>query len=152
MSQIIQDTIVIERTYDTAVDRVFAAFADSAARVKWGVPSDTAVLIYDESDFRIGGRDRFRCGASSDPKYHGEARYLHIEPERHIVQCETIDADGERLSASLTTVEFKADGDRTHVKLTAQVAAFGSRDMIDGTKFGHDAALAKLAHYLRRPA
>jgi uncharacterized protein YndB with AHSA1/START domain len=109
-NQVLHETIVIERTYDAAVARVFAAFADPVVRVKWDVPSDTAIIIYDEANFANGGRDVFRCGAKSDPKYHGETHYLHIVPESHIVSSETIDADGKRLSASLTTVQFVPNG------------------------------------------
>jgi uncharacterized protein YndB with AHSA1/START domain len=145
---VLHETIVIERTYDAAVARVFALFADPVARAKWGVPSDTAVIIYDQAKFAIGGRDVFRCGAKSDPKYHGETHYLHIVPESHIVSSETIDADGKRLSASLTTVQFMPKGTKTKLILTVQIAAFEGRDMIEGTKFGHNAALANLAKAL----
>ncbi|MEQ1712178.1 MAG: SRPBCC domain-containing protein [Hyphomicrobium sp.] len=148
MTALAHDTVVIERTFEASVARVFAAFADPVARAKWGVPSDTAVLLYDATDFRVGGHDRFRCGAKSDPKYHGEVRYLHIENERHIIYAETIDADGSRLSASLNTVEFMAIGQRTALKLTVQVAAIGGADMIAGTRFGHGVALTKLADFL----
>lgn len=146
--QIFHETIIIERSFDAPLARVFAAFADPVARAIWGLPSDTAVLIYDESDFRVGGRDLFRCGAKSDPKYHGEARYLHIEHERHIVYCETIDVDGSRLSASVNSVEFESDGQSTRVKTTVQLAAFRSRDMIEGIKFGQNAALDNLGKFL----
>jgi len=80
-NQVLHETIVIERTYDAAIARVFAAFADPVMRAKWGAPSDTAVIIYDKANFAIGGRDVFRCGAKSDPTYHGETHYLHIVPE-----------------------------------------------------------------------
>jgi uncharacterized protein YndB with AHSA1/START domain len=147
-NQILHETIVIERAYDAAVSRVFAAFADPAVRAKWSAPSDTAVIIYDEANFAIGGRDVFRCGAKSDPKYRGETHYLHIVADRHIVSSETIDADGRRLSASLTTVQLMPKGTQTKLTLTVQVAAFEGRDMIEGTKFGHNAALANLAKAL----
>ena len=62
---------------------------------------------------------------------------------------ETVDADGERLSASLNSLEFGAEGNRTRLTLTVQVVAFGGRDMIEGTKFGYDASLDDLAKYHR---
>ena len=147
-NQILHETIVIERTLDAVVARVFASFADPVFRAKWGVPSDTAIIIYDEANFAIGGRDVFRCGAKSDPKYRGETHYLHIVPESYIVSSETIDAHGERMSASLTTVQFMPKGTQTKLTLTVQVAAFEGRDIIEDTKFGHNAALANLAKAL----
>lgn len=147
--QIFHETVVMERTYEAGIDRVFSAFADPVARAKWSAPSDTAVLIYDEANFSIGGRDLFRCGARSDPKYHGEMHYLDIAPAKHIVWSETIDADGERLSASLATVSFTGDVSKAKVALTVHVAAFGGPDMIEGTKLGHDAALENLERWLQ---
>jgi len=92
-------------------------------------------------------RSRIRT-TTSDPKYHGEARYLQIRPDAQFVYSETIDADGVRLSASSVTVEFKSGNCGTEVKTTVQVTAFGGRDMIEDTKFGHNAAMTNLAKYL----
>jgi uncharacterized protein YndB with AHSA1/START domain len=131
---------------------VFAAFANPEARVKWGAPSETATIIYEQANFAVGGNDVFRCGAKSDPKYLGQTHYLHIVPESHIVSSETIDADGRRLSAALTTVQFIAKETQTHLKLTVHVAAFEGREMIDGTKFGHNAALGNLLKFLKDAA
>jgi uncharacterized protein YndB with AHSA1/START domain len=150
--QILHETIVIERNYDAAVARVFAFFADPVLRAQWGAPSDTAVILYDETNFTTGGRDVFRCGPRSAPKYRGETHYLHIVPESHIVSSETIDADGKRLSASLTTVQFLPKGTQTKLTLTVQIAAFEGREMIEGTRFGHNAALANLATALSSTA
>ena len=55
-------TIVVERVYPATPDRVFGAYADVAARSTWGVPSTDDALVYSESDFRVGGRDLYRCG------------------------------------------------------------------------------------------
>ena len=41
-NQILHETVVIERTYDAPVARVFAAFADPEARVKWSAAGDDA--------------------------------------------------------------------------------------------------------------
>jgi hypothetical protein len=67
------------------------------------------------------------------------------------VSSETIDVDGKRLSASLTTVQFVSEGPQTHLKLTVQVAAFEGQDMVEGTKFGHNAALGNLFKFLKNP-
>jgi uncharacterized protein YndB with AHSA1/START domain len=75
-------TLVFEREIPAPVEEVFAAFADPVARSEWGAPSDTAVVIYDEADFREGGQDRFRCGSKADPNIHGTTRYLEIIANR----------------------------------------------------------------------
>ncbi len=143
-------TIVFERNYDVPIERVFGAFADPKDRARWSAPSDTAVLIYDKADFRIGGRDTFRCGAKSDPKFFGESRYHDIIPNRRIVSSETIDTDGKRLSVALTTMDLEPEGSSTKVKLTVQIVLLDGADMIEGTKIGYTGALDNLARELER--
>ena len=134
------------------IDQVFAQFADSVARQRWGTPSDTAILIYDEANFQIGGRDVFRCGGKNDPRFHGETHYHVIDKGHRIVSSETIDTGGRRLSVSLTTVEFEADGNRTRLRSTVQVSSLDGQDMIEGTKFGTNAALDNLVRHLQASA
>ena len=50
-------TLVFQRTLPAAVPRVWQAFADPAERAIWGVPSETAVVIYEQAGFRVGGTD-----------------------------------------------------------------------------------------------
>jgi len=143
-------TIVIERMFDAPADRVFTALSDPVARAQWSAPSDTAVIIYEEADFRVGGRDIFRCGAKNDPRYRGETRYCDIVPNRRIICTETVDEVDTRLSAALTTAELEPDGARTKLKLTVQLAALDDPRMIEGTKAGYAGALDNLARFLAR--
>jgi hypothetical protein len=64
-------TITLRRSYTAPLERVFSEFADPVARASWGSPSNDE-LIYDEADFRIGGKDVFRCGPKGNPKFRGE--------------------------------------------------------------------------------
>ena len=77
-------TIVLERTYQAPLERVFSEFADPVARARWSPPSND-VLIYDQTDFRAGGRDLFRCGHKNDPKLCGETMYHLIVPNKRVV-------------------------------------------------------------------
>src|SRR5216684_6920091 len=110
LTSTLHTTLVFEREISAPVEEVFAAFADPVARTEWGAPSDTAVVIYDEADFREGGQDRFRCGAKSNPNIYGTTRYLEIVPNRRVVSSETIVVEGKRLCVSLTTLELTPDG------------------------------------------
>jgi uncharacterized protein YndB with AHSA1/START domain len=140
-------TLVFEREIPAPIQKVFAAFADPLARTEWGAPSDTAVVIYDEADFREGGQDRFRCGSKADPKIHGMTRYLEIIANRRVVSSETIVMDGKRLCASLTTLELTADGEKTKLKSTTQLASFIGQDMVRGHETGTNASLDNLVQY-----
>jgi uncharacterized protein YndB with AHSA1/START domain len=140
-------TLVFEREIPAPVEAVFAAFADPVARAAWGAPSDTAVLIYDEADFREGGQDCFRCGSKADPNIHGVTRYLEIIANRRVVSSETIVVNGKRFCASLTTLELAPDGEKTQLKSTTQLASFIGEDLVKGHKAGNNASLDNLVRY-----
>ncbi|MGH7327708.1 MAG: SRPBCC family protein [Polyangiaceae bacterium] len=142
-------TLVFEREIPAPVEEVFAAFADPVARAAWGAPSDTAVVIYDEADFREGGQDRFRCGSKTNPNIHGMTRYLEIVANRRVVSSETIVVDGNRLCASLTTLELVPDGAETKLKSTTQLASFIGAEMVKGYETGNNASLDNLVRYVR---
>src|SRR5579871_6811878 len=110
-------TVVVERTLNVPVSRAYGAFADAKQRASWGAPSDSAVFPYDETDFRVGGRDLARCGAKEDPRFRVEARYFDIMYERRVVWTETIREIDKLLAVNITTLEFQPDGSRTRVKV-----------------------------------
>ena len=143
-------TLVFDREIPAPVEDVFAAFADPVTRTEWGAPSDTAVVIYDEADFREGGQDRFRCGAKSNPNIHGTTRYLDIVSNRRVVSSETIVVEGKRLCVSLTTLELTPDGGKTRLKSTTQLASFIGEDMVKGHETGTNASLDNLVRYFSK--
>ncbi|WP_293897892.1 SRPBCC domain-containing protein [Phenylobacterium sp.] len=143
-------TLVFERRIAAPVARVYAALSDPAERAAWGAPSDTAVMIYDAADFREGGQDRFRCGPKDNPNIAGVTRYLEIVPGRRVVSSEEIAMDGQRLCASLTTLELWPDGAGARLVSTTQVASFIGEDMIRGHETGHNGAFDSLVRYLSR--
>lgn len=145
---LIHATLVFERHIAGDCQTVFEAYADVEKRMEWGAPSDTAVIIYDEDDFRIGGIDRFRCGSKLNPNIHGTTTYLDIVPNTRIVSSEVIEMDGNRLSASLTTAEFSAaDGGGTNLKSTTQLVSFVGDEMVRGTDIGNNGSLDSLVRY-----
>jgi uncharacterized protein YndB with AHSA1/START domain len=148
MTDTLHQTLVFERTIKASAEAVFAAFVDPVARANWGTPSDTATVIYDETDFREGGRDRFRCGSKTNPNIHGETRYLDIVANRRIVSSETVTVDGKRLCASLTTLELTPTSSGTKLTNTTQLASFIGDDMVKGHTTGTNASLDNLVRFL----
>jgi uncharacterized protein YndB with AHSA1/START domain len=140
-------TITLQHSYSAPLERVFSEFADPVARTRWSAPSND-VLIYDEADFRIGGKDVFRCGPKSDPKFRGETRYLDIVPNARVVSSETVDMGGERLAVALTTLDFEPTEDGTTLTVTIQVASFVGPDMIQSYESGNKSALKNLSQHL----
>jgi uncharacterized protein YndB with AHSA1/START domain len=150
MTSILHTTLVFEREIAASPEAVFAAIGDPVARAQWGAPSDTAIVIYDEADFREGGQDRFRCGSKANPNIYGVTHYLDIVPNRRVVSSETIVVDGRRLCVSLTTLELASDGNGTRLKSTTQLASFIGEDMVKGHTTGTNAYLDSLGRYFQR--
>lgn len=119
-------TFSLERVYPVPVARVFAAWADPAAKAQWfaGGPSADHEL-----DFRIGGREVTRGG----PVMTFESSYHDIVPGERIVYSSTM-AAGEDLvtvsltTVSLTTVEFTSAGEGTRLTLTEQGTYLDGRE------------------------
>ena len=140
-------TITLERTYRAPLERVFSEFADPVARARWSAPSND-VLIYDQTEFRAGGRDLFRCGPKNDPKFRGETFYHLIVPNRRVVSSETLDVDGQRLAVSLNTLDFEPTTEGTNLKVTVQMVSFVGAGMIEGYESGNNSALENLGRHL----
>jgi uncharacterized protein YndB with AHSA1/START domain len=140
-------TITLERTYRAPLSRVFAEFADPVVRARWSPPAND-VLIYDEADFRMGGRDVFRCGPQNDPRFRGETLYHVIVPNKLVISSETLDTDNRRLGVSLTTLDFEESQDGSKLKMTVQMVSLAGPGMIEGFESGYRSALENLSRHL----
>jgi uncharacterized protein YndB with AHSA1/START domain len=129
---VIHDTFSIERTYQAATSRVFAAFASKEAKSTWGdtgnlEPAEGPAGI-EEFDFRVGGRERFGIKMDGTTLRY-DARYYDIVPDQRIVYSYEMYADDARISVSVATIEFAKRGDGTTLTWTEQGAYL---DGIDG--------------------
>jgi ketosteroid isomerase-like protein/uncharacterized protein YndB with AHSA1/START domain len=140
-------TIRLQHSYPAPPERVFSEFADPVARARWSAPSKDA-LIYDETDFRLGGKDVFRCGPKGDPKFRGETRYLNVVTNARVVSSETLDVEGQRLAVALTTLDFEPTEEGTNLTVTIQIVSFVGPDMIHGYESGNKSALKNLSVHL----
>jgi uncharacterized protein YndB with AHSA1/START domain len=140
-------TLTFEHSYPVPIERVFAEFADPVARAAWSAPSNDE-LIYDEANFCEGGRDRFRCGPKDAPRFHGETVYHLIVPHKRVVSTESLGAEGQHLAVALTSLEFEATTDGTHLKMTVQMVSFVGPDMIKGYESGNKSALESFSRHL----
>ncbi len=115
---ITHDTMVIERTYPATAERVFAAWADPAAKTVWmlGAEDDFDPSGY-RLDFRVGGSEWIR-GEHGGEVYTYDARYDDIVDNERIVYSYCMLRDEVRMSVSVTSVEFRADGRSTHLVVT----------------------------------
>jgi len=142
------DTIRMERTYRASPERVFDAWRDVAARLRWSRPSPHVEIVYDKAEFRVGGEDVTRCGSAGDLRYVAKVRYLEIEDDSRIVFAEHVAEDGVSKAAALIDVTLAPAGRETRLILTMQIAAFDSADMLHGYRQGWTPALENLANEL----
>lgn len=143
----LHDTLVLERAYPASPARVFAAWRDPEARLRWAVPKGQA-LVFDAADFRVGGRDLSRCGDPGDLRYRLETLYEAIETDRRLVLTERC-RDGETLlSVALITVEIEPHASGSRLTLTNQIVALDGGGMIAGSRHGWNAALDNLGEDL----
>jgi uncharacterized protein YndB with AHSA1/START domain len=140
-------TITLEKLCSAPQERVFSEYADPASRALWSAPSESP-LIYDETDFRIGGKDLFRFGPKGDPKFRGETRYLLIIPNSRVVSSETLHMNGRCIALSLTTLDLGAVEGGTHVTVTLQMVSFVGAEMFGIYESGNNYALENLARRL----
>lgn len=121
-------SFTIERTYDAAPERVFAAFANPAEKRRWFAEGEGWHVDKFEMDFRPGGIETsvFRFG--DGPAGRNDTVYLDIVENRRIVSAYTMIIGGNRISASLATIEFEPAGKGTRLTYTEQGAFLDGHD------------------------
>lgn len=114
-------TFQIERTYQAAPERVFAAWSDRNAKARWYQPAEVF-------DFRVGGREFSKGGPEGGPVFTFEAYYQEIVPNERLVYTYSLDQGEERISVSIATVELTPAGDGTKLVFTEQGTFFDGHD------------------------
>jgi uncharacterized protein YndB with AHSA1/START domain len=126
-------TFVIERSYPTTPERVFAAFADPARKSRWFVEGEGMDVEEFVMDFRVGGKERSRYRFKEGTPFPGTALtndtfYQDIVPNRRVVIAYTMTLGDKRISASLATFEFLRTDKGTDLIFTEQAAFFEGAD------------------------
>jgi uncharacterized protein YndB with AHSA1/START domain len=143
-------TFAIERSYDASPARVFAAWADPAAKARWFGGHEAEESEF-ELDFRIGGREVNRGRLEGGgPLFSYEALYQDIVREERIVYSYDMHLDETRISVSLSTVEFKPDGEGTRLVYTEQGAFLDGHDSAEQRQQGTAGIFDALGKELER--
>lgn len=113
----VHDTMVLERVYPAEVSRVFAAWSDPEAKRSWFTGGEDGGEY--SLDFRVGGSEFSRAVVpGTGDTFTYDAQYQDIVPDQRIVYTNHMQRNGERISVSLTSVEFRPDPSGTRLVLT----------------------------------
>jgi uncharacterized protein YndB with AHSA1/START domain len=147
---IVHDQFVIERHYHASPARVYSAFADPAAKVRWFGDPDIEKNAPHDIDFRIGGRESLRGQApGGGPSFTYDALYQDIVENERIIYSYAMTMDGRRISVSVATIEFLAETEGTHLILTEQGAFLDGLDTNAMREQGTNELLDALGRYLK---
>jgi uncharacterized protein YndB with AHSA1/START domain len=142
-------SFTIERRYAAALPRVYAAWTDPAAKAQWFACHADWVNEGYELDARIGGREINRVRPPGQALHRYEARYLDVVPRERLIYSYVMQHDHRKISASLATVEFAADGTGTRLTITEHGVFLdgydGAADRELGTGLGLDSLGRSLA-------
>jgi uncharacterized protein YndB with AHSA1/START domain len=139
-------TFVIERSFPAPRRRVFEAWASAGAKSRWWGPPSLEDL---ELDFRVGGLERFAAGVNGT-RYTYVARYQDIVADERIVYTYEMYLNDERMSVSVATIEFSADGEGTRLTMTEQGVFLDGHDTVAQREHGTRELIERLAGVIGR--
>jgi uncharacterized protein YndB with AHSA1/START domain len=113
MTDVTHSTFTLERRYPAAVDRVFQAWADPAARKRW-----MAQGAEHSQDFVVGGLETVKGFDGQGRPLTYEARYAEIVSNERILTTSTLHTGDQLSTVSVTSVEFQSADDGTLLVLT----------------------------------
>jgi uncharacterized protein YndB with AHSA1/START domain len=142
-------TFSLERTYQASPARVFAAWADPAAKARWFHGPDEWQPREPEMDFRVGGHERTAGGPKGGPVFTYDARYQDIVPDERIVLTYEMRMDDTRISVSVATVELTPADAGTRLVYTEQGAFLDGHDSPEDREQGTNALLDALGAVLQ---
>jgi uncharacterized protein YndB with AHSA1/START domain len=143
---VVHSTFRIERQYKVPPARVFFAYSDTAAKLRWMVEGDGFEVFEYKADFRIGGGEYARFSYRGGPEMLMVFTYQDIVPNERLIYSYRMTLGGAPISASLTTIELtSADGGSTLLVLTEQGAYLDGSDDGTGREHGMRELLESLA-------
>lgn len=147
---VVHATFVIERTYPHSPARVFKAFSDTAAKRRWFAEGEGWTIESFAADFRVGGKETSSFRFNGGPVIANDTTYQDIVPDRRIIIAYSMTIGGNRISSSLATMEFEAEGKGTKLKFTEQGAFLDGHDKVADREEGTRELLEALARALDR--
>jgi uncharacterized protein YndB with AHSA1/START domain len=142
---VVHSAFHLERTYDAPVSRVWKALTDEKAKAKWfGGPPDRWQLLERHMDVRPGGTERAKGRWAGGTVSTFDAVYHDVIENERLVYSYVMHLDDRKISVSLATMQFIADGARTTLKVSEQGAFLDGYDDAGSREHGTGFLLERL--------
>lgn len=139
-------TFTVERMLPGRPQHAFRFWSEHDLKRKWTSCHPDWTVLEDSFDFRIGGSEVVRWRTAESETREFRAHYFDIVPGERIVYAYEMTLGTQRLSVSLATVVFAADGAQTRMTFTEQAAVLdadaGLEMRASGTGSGFDRLIA----------
>lgn len=139
-------TFTVERMLPGRPPHAFRFWSEHDLKRKWTSCHPDWTVLEDSFDFRIGGSEVVRWQTAEAETREFRAHYFDIVPGERIVYAYEMTLGTQRLSVSLATVVFAANGAQTRVTFTEQAAVLdadaGLEMRASGTGSGFDRLIA----------
>jgi uncharacterized protein YndB with AHSA1/START domain len=143
-------SFTIERTFDAPPALVYSAFATEKGKQAWfSGPNEQWSLEERSFDFRVGGRETLTGRWKSGMVSRFDAQFHDIVPDQRIIYSYTMHVNGNKISVSLATIEFRKAGAGTLLILNEQGAFLDGYDDAGSRERGTIGLIDKLEAALR---
>lgn len=140
------ESFTCRRTYAATPDRVWAALAEPAAKLRWfAAPSEQSVEH--TMDFREGGVEEM-SGRHGDNDFHYVARYFDLVERQRLVYSYAMSYAGRRLSLSVASWELTPADGGTDVVYTESMVIVHQEETAQSRQEGTEALLDSLGEVL----
>jgi uncharacterized protein YndB with AHSA1/START domain len=144
-------TFTIERDYPVPPARVFCAWAEPEAKMRWFACHDDWRSEGHELDFRAGGSERLDTYPSGGGAVHAyRAHYYDVVTDERIVYAYEMYLGDKLMSVSLASVLFEPHAGGTRMTFTEQLVMFGEEWDAAGRELGTREGLENLGRELAR--
>ena len=143
-------TFCVERVYDATPARVFHAFTDRDARMRWFFKTDSWSLHeHSGGEPAVGKTENSRFSPpGADVIITNDTTYLDVAPNERLIFAYAMTLGGAPLSSSLSTAEFRPEGKGTRLVFTEQGVYLDGN--VAGRIEGTEAMLGTLGEELER--
>lgn len=140
-------TLILTRTLNAPVEKVFLAWSDPQHLVKWWGPKDFT-LPHCEQDFRVGGKYRFCMRAPDGSDHWVRGEYTHIDaPHRLVFTWLREEADGDIWCDTVVALDFEQRAGST--VMTLNQTTFATTAHCDEHRDGWNECLDRLAEHVQ---